>query len=108
MTTETGFPDLTSANARDPQQARQVINRINRGKLNCIGMMTLSANVGTTTVLDPRVGPYSVVLLMPATANAAAALATTYVSDRSNKTSFTVSHSNNAQTDRSYGYALFG
>jgi hypothetical protein len=48
-----------------------------------------------------------VILLSPTTANAAAALATTYVSAVT-QGSFTLTHANNAQTDKTFGYVALG
>jgi hypothetical protein len=47
------------------------------------------------------------VLLMPKTANAAAALASTYVTATAPGT-FTLTHANTASTDRTFGYVNVG
>lgn len=70
------------------------------------GTFTLAANVTTTTVSDGRARKGMRVLGLTAqTANAAAALTTTYVSAVADG-SFTVTHANNAQTDRTFTYYL--
>lgn len=81
------------------------INDILIGRGNATGTLTIAASVGTTTLTDLRIGPDTCIALMPTTANAAAALATTYVTSRGNGTA-TVTHANNAQTDRTYVYSL--
>lgn len=84
-----------------------VVNNINGGKTNNTGTVTLTANAASTVVADFRVTSSSVIVLMPTTANAAGAIATTYVSSRGSKT-MTLSHTNNAQTDKTFGYAVVG
>lgn len=69
-----------------------------------IGEVTLTAGVTATTITAVGVIAESTVLLSPLTANAAAALGTTYVSSRS-LGQFILTHANNAQTDRTFAYA---
>lgn len=77
------------------------------GKINCAGEVTLTASVASTDVTDARVSSQSVILLMPRTANAAAEVAAggCYVSAR-DKGTFTITHANNAQTDRDFDYVI--
>ena len=79
------------------------------GRSNAVGSFTLTASAATTTVTAPTCGAGSKILLSPETANAAAALATTYVLT-TNVTSgqFIVTHANNAQTDRTFSYEVRG
>ena len=91
----------------DPRQASQLIREAKSGKLNCDGSVTLTASATTTAVTDANVGVNTVILLMPTTANAASALATTYVSARGDQT-FTLTHTNNSQNDRTFGYIAIG
>lgn len=85
----------------------RVINNIMKGKTNNRGEVTLEDGVATTTVNDTNAGGESVILLMPLTAHAAAAIATTYVSSQDKQT-FTLTHANNAQTDRTFRYVIIG
>ena len=87
-----------------------VINQLTQGKMNCVGTVTLTANVASTTVSDPRVTAQSVILFMPTTANAAAEIGagTMYVGTRTQATSFVITHANNAQVDRTFAYAIIG
>jgi hypothetical protein len=71
------------------------------------GTFTLAANVASTDVKDARFQSGQIVVFSPLTANAATALATTYVSARTAK-QFTLAHANNAQTDRTFGYIFVG
>lgn len=85
----------------------EVVNSLRDGKVNSTGSVTLTASSATTTVADLRAGQDSVILFMPTTANAAAAVGGLYVSARG-KQSFTLTHANNAQTDRTFAYVVLG
>ncbi len=91
----------------EPRQIAEVVNRTIDGKLNSTGSVTLTASATSTVVAEARSGPDSVVLFMPTTANAAAELATMFVSSRGKQT-FTITHANNAQTDRTFKYVVIG
>ncbi len=87
----------------------EVVNRAMDGKLNARGTVTLTANQATTTLSDRRIGPDSVILPMPTTANAAAEVgAGTLYQDYPNVTlgQMTLNHASNAQTDRDFAYIL--
>lgn len=93
-------PDGVRAVARE-------VNQTQDGKaLRCIGSVTLTANSATTALTDRRIGASSVILFMPTTANAKAE-GTPAVTARGQETA-TLTHANNAQTDRSYDYAVIG
>lgn len=81
------------------------INGLIDGRSNNAGTFTVTASAATTAVSDPRAGTDSVIVWMPTTANAAAAISGMYVSARGNGT-FTITHANNAQTDRDFVYAI--
>lgn len=86
---------------------------IQDGKLYCSGEVTLTANAATTVVTDRRLGFGTVILFMPITANAATELygATMYVLEANidpRNSQFTITHANNAQTDREFRYILIG
>ena len=77
------------------------------GRHNAFGSLTLTPAATTTVVVHPNCGLESVVLLSPRTANAAAAVATTYVS-LIERGQFTLTHANNAQVDRDFDYSVAG
>lgn len=85
----------------------QWMREAHQGHLGNVGTLTLAANVATTIVVDFRVGPNTTICLSPLTANAAGALATTYISSRLNE-SFTITHANTATTDRTFAYCVLG
>lgn len=85
------------------------INLIQEGRSNAVGEVTLTAGAASTTVSDNNFESAMVVLLQPKTANAAAALSTTYIADADKtKGSFIITHANNAQADRTFGYVRLG
>jgi hypothetical protein len=89
------------------RRLQEAVNALGSGRSNAIGSVTLTASSATTTVTDRRAGIDSVIALMPVTANAASALASTWVSARG-VGGFTLSHANNAETDRDFRYLIQG
>lgn len=87
------------------------VQRIMRGETNNAGSVTLTANVASTAVTDQRVGVNSVIVFAPRTANAAAEIGagTMYIdtADIGDGT-FTITHANNAQADRTFDYLIGG
>ena len=101
-----------SGNTPAPQETNlfrivRGIRDLFEGRRNTTGTVTLTANASSTVVAHGNFGVASTPILTQATANAAAALATTYVSVRANG-SFTLTHANNAQTDRIFYYSFDG
>lgn len=87
----------------------EVVNNILKGKMNVTLSVTLTANAGSTTVIDARIGVGSALLFMPLTAHAAAEIAAGgfYVSAQKNQQA-TLTHANNAQSDRKFTLAIIG
>lgn len=85
------------------------ITQLGQGRSNAVGVVTLRANQATTTVTAPNCGAGNSVFLFPATANAAAIVAATYVL-ASNVTpgQFVISHTNNANTDKTFYWVALG
>jgi hypothetical protein len=98
---------LPSAAEKDLSKYALSLQQLAAGRSNATGSVTLAAGVTSTTVTPPNCGPQSAVFLFPKTANGAAALATTFINSVG-KQSFTISHANNAQTDRSFFYVCLG
>ncbi len=87
------------------------LQQIRKGKLEVVGEFTLTANAASTVLTDSRISKQSVIVWHPRTANAAAELAagTMYITDANMGTgTATVTHANNAQTDRQFRYAVIG
>ena len=95
--------------ATDAREISQVVNNILEGKLNSTGSVTLTASAATTVVNDNRSGYESVILFMPTSANAAAEQGAggMFVSSRGKQT-FTITHANNSQSDRTSDYIIIG
>lgn len=94
-------------NIGSPEWRRTFTNwmyQFNQGKMISTGTVTLTAGSATTTVTDPKAGVTSYVGLMPRTSNAALSIP----SIGKGAGSFTLTHANNAQTDRTYTYCLMG
>ena len=95
-----------AANA-DLKEIRDAVRQLSRGRSNAVGTVTLSINVTSTVVTAKRIlSAASAVMLAPTTANAAAALATTYWI--ASKDTFTITHANNAQADRTFRWGATG
>lgn len=88
-------------------QSERTINELLKGRANNVGEVTLTANSATTDTTDTRVKQSMKIFLSPLTANAAAALTNVYVSAVADG-SFTLTHTNNAQTDRTFDYIIRG
>lgn len=77
------------------------------GKLNATLPVTLASGVTSTTVIDVRISPYSVLLLTPLSANAAAISASVYVgSQQDGKATF--EHGNSANQDMNFRLLIVG
>ena len=87
----------------------RALNELRNGKVDSRGSFTLTVSVASSTLTDANIGPDSYIGFMPTTANAAAELGngTLYVSARA-KGSATITHANNAQADRTFGYVVLG
>ncbi len=92
---------------RDVAKLAAAVALLAQGRSNAIGTVTLTAAATTTTVTSTVLSGDARILLTPTTANAAAALATTYVSANADG-SFTLTHANNAQVDRTFRWAAIG
>lgn len=106
------IPYIASRNLDEVDHRLRISDAVNAlidGKLNVTGTLTLAANVATTVVSDNKFESQMTPLLIPTTANAAAEIGagTLYVSART-RGSFTLTHANNAQTDRTFLYARLG
>lgn len=91
----------------DLRKHAEAINALIGGRLDALGTLTLAAGVTSTVVNDPAFISSQVPLLVPTTANAAAALSGLYVSARA-PGSFTLTHASAGTTDRTYLYVRLG
>lgn len=100
-------PKSVEALGQAQQDAGRVINSLLLGKTNNVSTVTLTANSATTTITDPRLTYASFIGLMATTANAATATGNVYVSARGDGTA-TLTHTNNAQADRTFILLIVG
>src|ERR1043165_6561857 len=98
---------LPDRNEKDLSKYALSLQQLAAGRSNATGTVTLAAGATETTVNATNCAPQSAVFLFQRTANAAAALATTFINSVG-KQQFTISHANNAQTDQSFFYVCLG
>lgn len=79
----------------------------NQGHLSNTGTFSCTSGTAQTVLVDSRIGFASCIGFSPTTANAAAELATLYVSDRS-AGGATIAHANAATGDRTFTYSILG
>ena len=86
------------------------IQEMMQGRINATGTVTLnSTGAKSTTVSAPSCGVGSVIKLSPQTANAAAALATSFTpSSDVTARQFVVHHSSSTTTDLTFGWVALG
>jgi hypothetical protein len=94
---------------KDPLKQNQAIRDLFAGRSNAVGTVTLRANQSTTTVTAINCGAGSRVFLMPTTANASAEFGNGTIRISSvGQGAFTITHANNAQTDRTFFWLAMG
>jgi hypothetical protein len=91
------------------QRTAAAVKQLAQGRSNATGTVTLTANAATTTVSDVNCASTSGVWFTPSTANASAEIGngTMRLSAVANG-SFTITHANNAQVDRTFYYVIQG
>lgn len=89
-------------------EAAAAIQQLSEGQNTVTGTVTLEENATTTTVEKNEIPPGGHAFLTPKTANASAEFGngTIYVAT-SVKGAFTITHANNGQTDREFGWVVF-
>jgi hypothetical protein len=103
--TVAGYPTLPQG--ADLRRVVETVQMVMRGKFNAVTTLTLAAGVTTTVFIDERIGGESFIGLTPLSANAAAAVPTTWVSAR-DKGQATITHANTASVDRAYSVLIIG
>lgn len=90
------------------REVHQAIRELIEGRSNAIGTVTLTAGATSTVVAKGTVNANAGVFLFPATASAAASVATTYATITPGGGSFVVTHTSDAATDRTFHYLVNG
>lgn len=85
-------------------QLARTVNALLGGKRNSTTTVTLAAGATTTTLTDSRIGYFSVLTLMPTTANAAGDLAGLYIT--AGDGSAVITHANTADVDKTFGVVI--
>ena len=98
---------IPSEDNADIFKLNAAVRALAQGQTNAAGIVSLAAGAVSTTVTRFSVGPSSVVLLTPMSANAASAIAAGAYVSKVFKQGFTITHANNAQLDRTFGYVIF-
>lgn len=93
---------------RDLAAIVSTIIELCKGHSNAIGSVTLNANATTTTVSAPTSSETSIPQLTPQTVNAAAEIGNGTLYVIAGRESFTITHANNGQTDRTFGWYVAG
>lgn len=88
-------------------QAERTVNELLKGRANNVGSVTLTANATSSTISDIRIKLSMTAVLIPRTANAAAAMTNVYISAVADG-SITLTHANTATVDRTFDYLLHG
>ncbi len=99
-------PEFMPDEAVHRRQLARAVNQAMTGHTNTTLFVTLTVSAASTTITDARISLQTCVSLMPQTANAAAALATTYTTCA--KGVATINHANNTQADRTFTVAIQG
>lgn len=94
---------------KDTAKFAMAIQQLQNGRSNATGTVTLRASQTTTTVTATNCTANSAVFLFPATANAAAVVATTYIlAANITNGQFVVTHPSNANTDKTFYWVCLG
>lgn len=100
---------IVAAGEKNLDRYQFAIKQLGEGRSNAVGVATLRASHTTTTVDAPNCGAGNVVFLFPATANAAAIVASTYVPEANvTKGQFVITHPSNANTDKTFYWVALG
>jgi hypothetical protein len=104
------LPKVPTQESNIPQWMRRLAETVNNmidGRGNARGTFTLTASAASSTLTDRRISAASHIALEPTTSNAAVAKQTLYRSAVTTG-SATFTHANNAQTDKTFTYQVYG
>lgn len=116
MTAFPTYPPIENLAAPHPENLRlwiprltTIVNGILAGRMNVTGEFTLTVNQASTTISDARIAFSSALLPIALTANAAAVVASLYVPSATVMNgSAVIQHPNNANTDKTFRFAVLG
>jgi hypothetical protein len=90
------------------RQLAQVLGKAASGAIDCTLSLTLEPGSATTTFLDPRISLSTAVAMVPATAAAAAEVASGNLYVVASAGQAVIHHTNSAVTTRTFTLALIG
>ena len=96
---------------KETRRLHDALFKAMQGKLQCVTEITLAANVASTVLQDLRISIQSCIGFDARTANAATELGngTMYILDANRaKGQITITHANNAQSDRVFFVSIIG
>jgi hypothetical protein len=98
-----------STQEKDLSKFAIAIQQLANGRSNATGVVTLATGATTTTVSNVNCAAGSTVHLTATTADAAAALATTFVPPATvSKQQFVINHASSSLADRTFFYVCLG
>lgn len=102
--------DLPPSGGVDLRTIINAVRELIRGRGNSVQTVTLTPGVTSTAVTGPNLNENALPFLSPLTANAAAAMATTYasISRISGTVTVTITHANSGTTDRTFALDVRG
>ena len=101
-------PLTSSAEATHRQQIASRVNAILSGQIDATLQVNLAPSVAVTVISDGRISVQTCAVAAPLTAHAAAEVAAGGLWWVPTAGTLTIHHANNAQTDRSFMFALIG
>lgn len=103
------IPRDLGLNAAGWQRLVDAVIQILTGRQNSVGDCTLAAGATSTTVVFVNCSRDCRIFLFPQSANAAAALATTFITAANIKQgNFVITHANAGTTDRTFSFLCIG
>jgi hypothetical protein len=102
-----GVPEWDQVESEHRSKLARAINRINSGKFNATGSITLQPSQTTTTLTDSRIFATSFIDFMPTTAHAATAKPSIFVTNLV-KGAATINHASSTNTDQAFTYLVIG
>lgn len=99
---------ITEERLNDVQEITQLKQSLNNGYTRNTGEVTLTPNASSTIVSQHYIRPNSTALLIPSTVNASLEMTSGNFYVVCADKQFTVFHTNNAFTDKTFRYVVFG
>lgn len=100
--------NVVGRDEKDLSKFAFAIQQLAEGRSNAVGSVTLTQNVGSTTVTAPTCGSGSTVLLFPETANAATEFVAGTLRVAPANGSFVITHVNSATASRTFRWVCLG